>query len=93
MRCAMMDRMDITKMLAELKSEREGVEQAILVLERIAAGRGRRRGRPPKWMTGAAAASHDGAKTSTRSAATRARMARAQRERWAKRKRADAGSD
>jgi hypothetical protein len=44
--------MDITKMLAELREEREGVEQAILVLERIAAGRGKRRGRPPKWMTG-----------------------------------------
>jgi hypothetical protein len=42
--------MDIEKMLAELKAEREGVEQAILVLERIAAGRGRRRGRPPAWM-------------------------------------------
>jgi hypothetical protein len=38
--------MDITKMLAELRAEREGVDQAILVLERIAAGRGSRRGRP-----------------------------------------------
>jgi hypothetical protein len=43
--------MDITKMLAELKAEREGVEQAILVLERIAAGRSKRRGRPPAWMS------------------------------------------
>jgi hypothetical protein len=42
--------MDITKMLAELRAEREGVDQAILVLERIAAGRGSRRGRPPAWM-------------------------------------------
>jgi len=42
--------MDITKMLAELKAEREGVEQAILVLERIALGRGKRRGRPPAWI-------------------------------------------
>ena len=38
-------------MLAELKAEREGVEQAILVLERIASGRSKRRGRPPKWMS------------------------------------------
>jgi len=37
-------------MLAELKAEREGIEQAILVLERIAMGRGKRRGRPPAWM-------------------------------------------
>jgi hypothetical protein len=43
--------MNIAKMLAELRAEREQVEQAILVLERIAAGQGRRRGRPPKWMT------------------------------------------
>lgn len=37
-------------MLTELKAEREGVEQAILVLERIAAGRSKRPGRPPAWM-------------------------------------------
>jgi hypothetical protein len=43
--------MNIAKMLAELRAEREQVEQAVLVLERIAAGQGRRRGRPPKWMT------------------------------------------
>ena len=43
--------MDILKMLAELRNEREAVEQAIIVLERIAAGRGRRRGRPPAWMS------------------------------------------
>ena len=41
--------MDVTKMLAELKAEREPVEQAILVLERIASGRGTRRG-PPTCM-------------------------------------------
>jgi hypothetical protein len=38
-------------MLAELREERERIEQAILVLERIASGRSRGRGRPPKWMT------------------------------------------
>jgi hypothetical protein len=43
--------MDITKMLAELHAEREAVEQAIIVLQRIAAGRGKRRGRPPAWMS------------------------------------------
>jgi hypothetical protein len=43
--------MDINRMLSELRSEREGVEQAILVLERIASTRGRRRGRPPAWMS------------------------------------------
>jgi len=42
--------MDITSMLLDLKGELEGVNQAILVLERIASGRGKRRGRPPEWM-------------------------------------------
>lgn len=42
--------MDVTKMLAELKSEREQIEEAILSLERLARGRGNRRGRPPTWM-------------------------------------------
>jgi hypothetical protein len=40
--------MDILKMLAELRAEREQVEEAILVLERMASGRGQ----PSKWMTG-----------------------------------------
>jgi len=43
--------MNIDKMLAELRTERAQVEEAILVLERMAVGRGKRRGRPPKWMT------------------------------------------
>ena len=42
--------MDVSKILAELKSEREQIEQAILSLERLAHGRGRKRGRPPAWM-------------------------------------------
>jgi hypothetical protein len=43
--------MDITKMLADLRTERENIEQAIIVLERIGRGQGERRGRPPKWIT------------------------------------------
>jgi hypothetical protein len=43
--------MDINKMLEELRTEREQVEEAIMVLERLARGQGRRRGRPPAWMT------------------------------------------
>ncbi len=43
--------MDITKMLAELRQEREQIEEAILSLERLARGRGKRRGRPPAWMS------------------------------------------
>jgi hypothetical protein len=43
--------MDINKMLAELRAEREQVEEAIIVLERLALGQGKRRGHPPAWMT------------------------------------------
>lgn len=42
--------MDTTKMLTELRQERESIEEAIMVLERLARGRGRRRGRPPAWL-------------------------------------------
>ena len=42
--------MDVTKILTELRQEREQIEEAIMSLERLARGRGRRRGRPPSWM-------------------------------------------
>jgi hypothetical protein len=85
--------MDITKMLLELRSERAHIEEAILVLQRLATGKGKRSGRPPKWMT--ANAVGDGQETPKPkrrafSAATRAKMAAAQRKRWAARKKAAA---
>jgi hypothetical protein len=43
--------MDVAKILADLRQEREQLEEAILSLERLAMGRGRRRGRPPAWMS------------------------------------------
>jgi hypothetical protein len=42
---------DVTKMLSDLREEREQIEEAILSLERLARGRSKRRGRPPSWMT------------------------------------------
>jgi hypothetical protein len=42
--------MDVSKILIELKSERQQIEEAILSLERLARGQGRRRGRPPTWL-------------------------------------------
>ena len=42
--------MDVHKILGELQQEREQIEQAILSLERLARGHGKRRGRPPKWL-------------------------------------------
>jgi hypothetical protein len=45
--------MDINKMLAELRDERQQIEEAIITLERLAKGRGKRRGRPPAWLADA----------------------------------------
>jgi hypothetical protein len=42
--------MDVTNILTELKQEREHLEEAIQSLERLARGRGNRRGRPPAWL-------------------------------------------
>ena len=42
--------MDVSKILAELKAEREQIEEAIVSLERLARGRGPKRGRPPAWL-------------------------------------------
>jgi hypothetical protein len=43
--------MDVSKILAELQSERAQIDEAILSLERLARGRGKRRGRPPSWIS------------------------------------------
>jgi hypothetical protein len=42
--------MDVLKMLSDLRREREQIDEAIVTLERLAQGRGKRRGRPPSWM-------------------------------------------
>jgi len=68
--------MDVTKMLTELRQEREHIEEAILTLERLARGRGKRRGRPPAWMTeikrrGRPPGSKNKPKTEARSAAAK----------------------
>jgi hypothetical protein len=42
--------MDIDKILNDLRQERVQLEEAILSLERLALGGGKRRGRPPAWM-------------------------------------------
>jgi hypothetical protein len=42
--------MDVAKILSELRQERAQLEEAIMSLERLVSGRGRRRGRPPAWM-------------------------------------------
>ena len=50
-------KMDIQKIISELRAEQEQLTEAIYSLERLAMVHGgRRRGRPPKWMTEAARA-------------------------------------
>jgi hypothetical protein len=82
--------MDIHSILAELRSEKERLEEAILTIERLAAGSlAKRRGRPPKWMASVKAAASEPAAPKKRrrfSAATRKRMAESQKKRWASRK-------
>jgi hypothetical protein len=81
--------MDILKMLTDLRAEREQIDQAILVVERLASGtRGKRRGRPPKWMSSVkpeSGPSDTGEPRKKRhmSLATKKKMAAAQKARWA----------
>ena len=42
--------MNVESIIKDLREERDSVEQAILSLERLVAGQGKRRGRPPAWM-------------------------------------------
>lgn len=76
--------MDILKTIAELQSERAAIDEALVVLQRLARGRSGRRGRPPAWMALVRGGSHNLEKTTrTLSPETRKRMAEAQKKRWA----------
>src|SRR6266487_1166185 len=79
--------MDFDALLAQLRTEREMLEEAILALERLARGSGKRRGRPPKWMTELNTEPTEEAPSPAKkrviSAESRKRMAEAQRKRWA----------
>jgi hypothetical protein len=79
--------MDLLKMIADLRAEREGIEDALVVLERLARSHGKRRGRPPNWMLVQRVASSPAAtgerKTRVLSAEVRKKMAEAQKKRWA----------
>ncbi len=84
--------MDIHSILAELRSEKDRLEEAILTIERLAVGSlTKRRGRPPKWIAEAKADADPLAGLAIKkrrrfSAATRKRMAASQRKRWASRR-------
>jgi len=70
--------MNIPKVIADLRQYKAQLKQAIAALDRLARKRGAKRGRPPKWMPKAGEP-----RTRKFSAATRMRMAAAQRRRWA----------
>lgn len=91
--------MNITRILEELKDEQRQIEAAIMSLEYLSRGRGKRRGRPPKWM----AATADGRQEQPSSPAVparrkkrsvspeaRKRMAEGQKKRWAAARKAEA---
>jgi hypothetical protein len=42
---------DINRIIQDLKVERDRLAAAIECLEQLAAGRARKRGRPPKWLS------------------------------------------
>jgi hypothetical protein len=42
---------DLNRIIQDLKVERDRLAAAIECLEQLAGGRGRKRGRPPKWLS------------------------------------------
>jgi hypothetical protein len=79
--------MNVNHMIAELTAEREALTAAMSVLESIAQSRGRRRrGRPPAWLAGAKKDQPADRPKRVFSAATKRKMALAQRKRWAAKK-------
>lgn len=71
--------MNLPKMIAELRAQKQALEETMILLERLARSQGKCRGRPPLFL------SQTGATRRRRpfSAETRKKMAAAQRRRWA----------
>ena len=83
--------MDLLRMIADLRSERSAIDDALVVLEKLARLHGgRRRGRPPSWMTAQIAAANESSgensvrikKTRVLSPEVKQKMAEAQKKRW-----------
>jgi hypothetical protein len=78
--------MNLVKMIADLREQKRALEQSMLILERIARGQGKRRGRPPAFLSNLMGKSESAGTTRKRkpfSAETRKKMAASQRRRWA----------
>ena len=78
--------MNLTKMIAELREQKRALEETMIMLERLARSQGKRRGRPPLFLSKSlseASGSGPARKRRPFSAETRKKMAAAQRKRWA----------
>jgi hypothetical protein len=77
---------DIVKMIAELRLERAAIEEALITLERLARANGKRRGRPPAWLSAARSADSKPieGKASSMNPEVRKRISEAQKKRWAR---------
>jgi hypothetical protein len=54
---------DLNRIIQDLKVERDRLAAAIECLEQLAAGRARKRGRPPKWPKATVVSNRTGAPT------------------------------
>jgi hypothetical protein len=84
--------MDLIKIISELRREKAAVEDALVYLEQLARTQGKRRGRPPAYLS---RRSNRGGPRKPFSDSTRKKMAAAQKRRWAAYRKthgADAGS-
>jgi hypothetical protein len=79
--------MNLDQMISSLKSERDALDSAIMVLERLALGQRRPRGRPPAWLQARreekAEPERPSKRTRKMTEETKNKMAEAQRKRWA----------
>ncbi|MFN0167613.1 MAG: hypothetical protein ACKV22_14380 [Bryobacteraceae bacterium] len=78
--------MNLLEVIAQMRAERQLLDESILALERLAASAAaKRRGRPPAWLAKVQATAEPEPKPKKRrlSAAGRARIAEAARNRWA----------
>jgi hypothetical protein len=86
--------MNLTKMIAELRERKQALEETMIMLERLARSEGKRRGRPPLFLSktisqaSPAGPARPARKRRPFSAETRKRMAASQRKRWAAKKKA-----
>lgn len=81
--------MNLSQVILDLRAERDALTAAMTMLEGIVNSRGKRRGRPPAWLAKLPDLKKKDGPTRVVSAATKKKMALAQRKRWAEAKKAN----